>query len=82
MLQLILGRSGVGKTHKIRNLIKEKAENGQEKILLIVPEQYSFATEKAMLELIGEELYIKILIMRFRKLSEYIFEKLGQFTVN
>lgn len=78
MLQLILGRSGVGKTHKIRNLIKEKAENGQEKILLIVPEQYSFATEKAMLELIGEELYSKILIMSFRKLSEYIFEKLGK----
>ena len=53
MLQLILGRSGFGKTHTIRNLIKEKVEKGQEKILLIVPEQYSFETEKAMLKLIG-----------------------------
>lgn len=78
MLQLILGRSGFGKTHTIRNLIKEKVENGQEKILLIVPEQYSFETEKAMLKLIGEELYSKILIMSFRKLSEYTFEKLGK----
>lgn len=76
MLQLILGRSGFGKTHIIRNIIKEKVKKGQEKILLIVPEQYSFETEKAMLELLGEELYSKISIMSFRKLSDYIFEKL------
>jgi len=78
MLQLILGRSGFGKTHTIRKIIKEKLKKGQEKILLIVPEQYSFETEKAMLELVGEELYSKIFIMSFRKLSEYIFENLGK----
>ncbi|MBR1779373.1 MAG: exodeoxyribonuclease V subunit gamma [Clostridia bacterium] len=78
MLQLILGRSGFGKTHTIRNIIKEKIDHGLDKLLLIIPEQYSFETERAILQLLGEALYDKISIMSFRKLSEYIFKKAGK----
>ena len=49
MLQLILGRAGSGKTYRIREQVKQLAEQNTEKVMLLVPEQYSFESEKAML---------------------------------
>ena len=49
MLQFILGPAGSGKTYTARSMLVEAAKAGKE-VLLIVPEQYSFETEKAVLE--------------------------------
>ena len=49
MLSLILGRSGYGKTYHLINVIKELLSEGDTKIMLIVPEQCSFNTEKWIL---------------------------------
>ena len=46
MLQLILGRAGSGKTYRIREQVKHLAEQNTEKVMLLVPEQYSFESEK------------------------------------
>ena len=45
MLKLILGRAGFGKSRRIRELIEQtgKDSGGQ---ILIVPEQFSFETER------------------------------------
>ena len=45
MLHLIIGRVGSGKTQKVYELIKNKSDKNQSSVL-IVPEQYSFETEK------------------------------------
>ena len=50
MLRLVTGRIGSGKTTRIYNEIGNSVEQGRE-VTLIVPEQYSFHTEKKMLEL-------------------------------
>ena len=42
MLQMIIGRAGSGKTEYIFNSIKKQVEQGDESILLITPEQFSF----------------------------------------
>ncbi len=44
-LQLILGRSGTGKSEYIYNEIKERIDN-KEKLYIITPEQFSFTAEK------------------------------------
>lgn len=63
MLQLILGRAGSGKTYRIREQVKHLAEQNTEKVMLLVPEQYSFESEKAMLKLLGPKQVNKVQVM-------------------
>ena len=53
MLQFILGRAGSGKTEYIRRMLADHSLAGKGGCVLLVPEQYSFETEKAMLRLPG-----------------------------
>ena len=53
MLHLILGRSGSGKTQYIRSLLRDLAKQGARDMILLVPEQFSFESERSMLELLG-----------------------------
>lgn len=49
MLNFIIGRNNSGKTQKIRGLIAERASENK-KCILIVPEQFSFESERSILE--------------------------------
>ena len=49
MLNLIYGRSKSGKTTYIDSLVAQLAKSGETKILVIVPEQATFESEKAYL---------------------------------
>ena len=53
MLYLLKGRAGSGKTEKMRGIISQKAQDGSGKPLFLVPEQFSFETERAMLKILG-----------------------------
>ena len=53
MLQFILGRSGFGKTSYIYNKIKDMVSSGEDKIIMLVPDQSTFETEKSLFELLG-----------------------------
>lgn len=55
MLQFILGRSGFGKTSYIYGKIKEMVLSGNDKIIMLVPDQSTFETEKALFELLGRK---------------------------
>lgn len=78
MLQFILGRAGSGKTVKIQEIIGDLVQSGAEKLLLIVPEQSSFATEKAMLTFLGEQGASKVLVATFTRLIELVFRQTGE----
>ena len=60
MLKLILGRAGFGKSRRIRELIEQtgKDSGGQ---ILIVPEQFSFETERAAAEFKGKSESFEVL---------------------
>lgn len=77
MLQFILGRAGSGKTVKIQEIMADLAQNGAEKLLLIVPEQSSFATEKAILAFLGEQEATKVRVATFTRLIELVFRQTG-----
>ena len=53
MFRLVFGRSKSGKTEYVRNYLGALASQGEDKLLMIVPDQQSFDTEKAFLELLG-----------------------------
>ncbi len=77
MLQFILGRAGSGKTVKIQEIIADLVQNGAEKLLLIVPEQSSFETEKAMLTFLGEQGASNVRVATFTRLIELVFRQTG-----
>ena len=46
MLRFILGAGGTGKTAHIYSKIKELVLSGEQEVLMLVPDQSSFETEK------------------------------------
>lgn len=77
MLHLVTGRAGSGKTETVRNKLGSLAAEGHTKLLLLVPEQYSFLSERAILEQFGEQTGQHIEVLSFTRLSDYVFRELG-----
>ena len=76
MLRLVTGRIGCGKTTRIYEEIRKKTERGGE-VTLIVPEQYSFHTEKKMLELLGARGADRVSVVSFSFLAKNLLKKYG-----
>lgn len=74
MLYLILARAGGGKTTHITELIDGFSAAGK-KITLIVPEQFSFMSEKIMLGRMGAERFAGIDVLSFTSLAEKLVGK-------
>ncbi len=75
MLTFIKGTSGTPRTQYIRRKILELVKEGNDKIVLVVPEQFSFETEKAMLELMGATLFNKIQVTSFSFMALNILKR-------
>lgn len=72
MLQLIYGGAGCGKTFYARELACELARKDNERVIMLVPEQFSFETERAMLELLGASDVRNVKIFSFTRLAEEV----------
>ena len=70
MLYLILATAGGGKTTHITNLIEQFSAGGYKKLSLIVPEQFSFTSEKTMLSKVGAKAMADIDVESFTSLGE------------
>lgn len=79
MLKLIFGRSGSGKTEFIINHFCSLAKNGEDRLVLIVPEQHSFATEKKIVDKIGPQLARSISVLSFKRMADAVFRQSGGF---
>lgn len=77
MLHLILGRSGSGKTQYIRSLLRDLAREGARDMILLVPEQFSFESERAMLGLLGPRNAERVEILSFSRLVDEVFRAYG-----
>ncbi len=71
MLYLIKGRAGSGKTATLRSKIKETLGLSNSEPLLIVPEQFSFESERAMLRLLGAKGHKRLQTFSFTRLAYF-----------
>lgn len=78
-LQLLLGRSGTGKSEYIYNEIKNLIDN-KEKIYIITPEQFSFTAEKKLLEVLGREAVVNAEVISFNRIATRVFTEVGGLT--
>lgn len=76
MPNFIISRSGGGKTTYVMNSIKTLSECGK-RSLLIVPEQFSFTAEKALILNCGEKAAAQVDVLSFTALAEKIAESSG-----
>ena len=77
MLNLIFGRSKSGKTTYVNQKVVELAKKGENRILVIVPDQVTFETEKSYLSLLGAKLSQNVLVLGFSRMCDYVFETTG-----
>ena len=77
MLHFIKGRAGSGKTAKMRQIISQMAENGSSRPLLLVPEQFSFESERIMLQLLGPKNLKNVEIFSFPRMAFSELQKNG-----
>ena len=78
MLRFILGRAGSGKTEYVRNLLSQKLLSGEQDLLLIVPEQFSYETEREMLSRVGAKQMLHLEILSFSRLAELFLQNTGR----
>ena len=71
MLQYILGRAASGKSFEIIKRIKKATDSGKRPVL-IVPEQFSFESERAVLEAVGDEAAQRVSVLSFTRLCDEI----------
>ncbi len=74
MLHFMLGTAGSGKTNTVRRRIAEGVEKGESGIVLLTPEQYTFESEKALLNLLGATSADRAEVISFTRLVDYIGE--------
>ena len=76
MLQFIFGKPLSGKSHLIRQMIKELSMNGENSVLL-VPEQSSFQSEKVLLSELGEKIALNTAVLSFERLYDDVLRASG-----
>ncbi len=69
MLHIIRGRAGSGKSDYFREIIKNLLTDVNEKPVLIVPEQFSFETERSYLSFLGAKNMRRLTVCGFSRLA-------------
>ncbi|WIF95357.1 helicase-exonuclease AddAB subunit AddB [Caminicella sporogenes] len=77
-LRYILGRVGTGKTHLIFNEIKKRLEEGGEnKLILLVPEQFTLQTEYDLIAKTDIHGIMRVEVLSFERLAYKVFSEVG-----
>lgn len=76
MLHLILGEAGTGKTTLVLERIAKTVRAGKRAILL-VPEQASFESEKALYRALGPKDVLGVEVLSFTRLCNHVFREFG-----
>ena len=75
-LTIVTGRAKSGKSKYIYDRIKELSQNGEE-VMLIVPEQYSYAAEKKLLNIVDAIKDNSVEVFSFGRLATETDKRLG-----
>ena len=78
-LRLICGRAGTGKSDFCLDEVKKNI-NGNRKIYIITPEQYSFTEEKKLLEKIGSGSAMNAEVLTFARMAYRLLNDVGGIT--
>lgn len=76
-INYITGRAGSGKSFYIYKQIKEKLINGEEKNILIVPEQFTLQAEIDLINKMNLDGLVNVQVLSFKRLAFRIMSEVG-----
>ncbi len=76
MMNFVLGRAGSGKSTYILNEVKKLAL-AEKNIYVVVPEQFTFETERKYLGLLGAQSVKSVNVTSFTRIAHNVFKKYG-----
>ena len=79
LLKFIFGRPASGKTYQILEKIKRQTKAGRQ-CVLIVPEQFSFESERAVLRALGDKAALGVTVTSFTRLCDEVGRYAGGIT--
>lgn len=80
-LRFVFGRGGSGKSTYCLEQIKKRIDEGSKnKLILLVPEQFSFTAEKNLLRAVGELGILKAEVLSFKRMAHNVFSEVGGVT--
>jgi len=80
-LQFIYGRAGSGKSFHCLNQIKSKLlEDNSKKLVLLVPEQYTFQAERDLIRVLETGGILKTEVLSFRRMAYRVLNEVGGIT--
>lgn len=78
-VQMILGSSGSGKSHRMyQQIIEESIKKPEENFFILVPEQFTWQTQKEVIEMHPCHGTMNIDMISFHRLSYRVFEELRE----
>ena len=77
-LRLIYGKSGTGKTTFCFNEINKLLKQGEKKIIIITPEQFSFTAEKNLLKAVNSNAVIYAEVLTFERMAYRVMLEIGE----
>ncbi|GLC31308.1 helicase-exonuclease AddAB subunit AddB [Clostridium omnivorum] len=80
-LRFIYGRAGSGKSRRCLEEIKERVDSDfGKKLVLLIPEQFSFQASKNLINTVGERVATKAQVLSFTRLAYVVFSEVGGIT--
>lgn len=77
-IRFIYGRAGIGKSTYCLNSIKNRLnDNNSNRLIYLVPEQYTFQRETMLLKDVGEEGLLRAQVLSFKTMAQRVFEECG-----
>lgn len=77
-IRFIYGRAGSGKSRFCLDQIRKKIDDKkQNKLILLVPEQYTFQTENKLLHMAGEKALLRAQVLSFKSMAQRVFDECG-----
>lgn len=77
-IRFIYGRAGSGKSRFCLEQIRKKLDDKkQDKLILLVPEQYTFQTENKLLHMAGEKALLRAQVLSFKSMAQRVFDECG-----
>lgn len=77
-IRFIYGRAGSGKSTYCLESIKNRLnDNNDNKLIYLVPEQYTFQRETMLLKDVGEEGLLRAQVLSFKTMAQRVFEECG-----
>lgn len=78
-LQMIVGKSGAGKSHfAYEKIIKESIKNPKKQYYIIVPEQYTMQVQKKIMNMHPKHGTMNIDILSFPRLAHRVFDEVNE----